>query len=92
MFGREVIYSSESIITGANVKEVLTKALLIHNKNQAQIEYLYQYYRGNQPILHRKKIIRPEINNKIVENHALEIVDFKKGYVFGEPVQYVRRG
>lgn len=36
--------------------------------------------------------MRPEINNKVVENHALEIVDFKKGYVFGEPIQYVRRG
>ena len=27
-----------------------------------------------------------------MENHALEIVEFKKGYVFGEPVQYVSRG
>ena len=50
------------------------------------------YYKGNQPILNRVKQVREEINNKIVENHAMEIVDFKKGYVFGEPVQYVRRG
>ncbi|XCH79052.1 MAG: phage portal protein [Candidatus Dehalobacter alkaniphilus] len=92
MFGREVIYSSESVITKANVVDVLTKALSVHNRNQSEIAYLYKYYKGNQPILRRKKTIRPEINNKIVENHALEIVDFKKGYVFGEPVQYVRRG
>ena len=64
----------------------------VHLTNSSEIDYLYRYYRGNQPILQRVKQVRPEINNKIVENHALEIVDFKKGYVFGEPIQYVRRG
>ena len=92
MFGREVIYSSETEITRGNLVDVLQKALPIHLKNMGDIDYLYKYYKGNQPILYRTKIIRPEINNKIVENHALEIVDFKKGYVFGEPIQYVRRG
>lgn len=71
---------------------VLKNALTIHDKNSADIDRLYNYYRGNQPIINRTKTVRPEINNKIVENHALEIVDFKKGYVFGEPIQYVRRG
>lgn len=92
MFGRRVIYSSVTEVTRANVVDVLEKAMIIHKKNSDEIDYLYQYYKGNQPILQRVKTIRPEINNKIVENHALEIVDFKKGYVFGEPVQYVRRG
>ena len=92
LFGRKVIYSSEDEITRENVIDVLNRAIPIHNQNRSEIEYLFNYYRGNQPILTREKIIRPEINNKIVENHALEIVDFKKGYVFGEPIQYVRRG
>lgn len=92
LFGRTVIYSSEDEITRANILEVLNDATITHNKNRHEIEYLYDYYRGNQPILNRVKKHRPEINNKIVENHALEIVDFKKGYVFGEPIQYVRRG
>lgn len=92
MFGREVIYSSEEVITKENVVKVLKDAYSIHQKNSADIDYLYNYYKGNQPILQRTKLIRSEINNKIVENHAYEIVDFKKGYVFGEPVQYVRRG
>ena len=90
--GRKVIYSSESEITNENVIEVLKKAMSVHLTNSSDINYLYHYYRGNQPILQRVKKHRPEINNKIVENHALEIVDFKKGYVFGEPIQYVRRG
>lgn len=91
-FGRKVIYSSESEITSENVIEVLKKAMNVHLINSSEIDYLYRYYRGNQPILKRVKRVRPEINNKIVENHALEIVDFKKSYTFGEPIQYVRRG
>jgi SPP1 family phage portal protein len=91
-FGRRVIYSSVNTITRDNVVEVLNKTLDTHRLNRQDINYLYEYYRGNQPILQRVKKHRPEINNKIVENHALEIVDFKKGYVFGEPIQYVRRG
>ena len=91
-FGRTVIYSSVEEITKDNVADVLHDALQTHVTNSADIDYLYNYYKGKQPILYRQKQIRPEINNKIVENHALEIVDFDKGYVFGEPIQYVRRG
>ena len=91
MFGREVLFSSETEITSGNVVEVLQAVLPTHKRNSADIDYLYRYYRGEQPILNRVKDIRPEICNKIVENHAYEIVDFKKGYVFGEPIQYAPR-
>ena len=47
--------------------------------------------RGNQDILNRIKEIRPEINNKVVENHASEVTAFKVGYVFGSPITYVQR-
>jgi SPP1 family phage portal protein len=92
MFGRTVIYSSVEKVTAANVVPILTAVLPIHERNKADIEFLYGYWKGNQPILSRTKTVRPEICNKIVENHALEIVSFKKAYVFGEPVQYVRHG
>ena len=71
---------------------MLQKALFTHLQNQADIDYLYRYYRGDQPILYRKKEVRPEINNMVVENRANEIVSFKTGYLVGEPVQYVSRG
>lgn len=90
--GRTIIYTNAVEVTEQNVLKVLEKALAVHRKNSGEIEYLFNYYRGKQPILNRVKEIRPEINNKIVENHASEIVAFKVGYVFGEPVQYVRRG
>lgn len=92
MFGRKVIYSSETEINRDNLIKVLEEVYPIHQQNSRDIDYLYNYYRGNQPILNREKKVRPEINNRVVENHALEIVNFKKGYVFGEPIQYVRRG
>ena len=88
-FGRVVIYTEESEITADNIVQELDKALAYHNINVAAIEYLDRYYRGDQPILYREKKIRPEINNKIVENHALEIVDSKVADLFGEPIQYV---
>lgn len=74
-----------------NICDVLNKAMSDHLYNAGQIERLLEYEKGNQNILYRKKEVRPEINNKIVENHAHEIVNFKVGYVFGQPVSYVQR-
>lgn len=79
-------------INRGNVIDVLQKALFTHLQNQSEIDYLYRYYRGDQPILYRVKEVRPEINNMVVENRANEIVSFKTGYLVGEPVQYVSRG
>lgn len=89
--GRKVLYTSEKEITRENVVKVLSSVLEDFANNQKEIKYLYEYYRGDQPILQRVKKHRPEINNKVVENHAHEIVSFKVGYDFGEPIQYIRR-
>lgn len=64
----------------------------LHDKNAEDIDYLYRYYRGEQPILNKQKIVRPEINNIVLENHAYEFVEFKKSYTYGEAVQYVQKG
>lgn len=89
MFGRRVIKTSTTNITSENVVDVLLKALSIHALNRSEIDYLWEYYKGKQPILHRQKKVRPEITNRIVENRANEIVSFKVGYLCGEPIQYV---
>ena len=91
MNGRRVIKSSVKVITDENVLDVLRKALSEHAINRSEIEYLWNYYRGKQPILNRVKEVRPEICNKIVENRANEIVSFKVGYLCGEPIQYIGR-
>lgn len=88
--GRKQLTTSLTPTTD-NIVKIMNNILPIHEQNSQEIEYLYNYYRGNQPILNREKRIRPEINNKVVENHAYEIVEFKTGFTFGEPVQYVQR-
>lgn len=91
-FGRKVITTNALAITKDNVIEELNKALYIHNINKAEIQYLDGYYRGDQPILYRKKDVRPEVNNKIVENLAFMVVESKTSEMAGEPIQYVLHG
>ena len=92
LYGRRMIKSDETEVTIENVCAILNKALPYHWENRSEIQYLWYYYRGLQPILDREKQVRPEICNKIVENRANEIVSFKSGYLMGEPLQYVSRG
>lgn len=91
MYGRRVIHTDEREVTAANVKKVLNEALSAHLTNRSEITYLWDYYKGKQPILERIKAVRPEICNRVVENRANEIVSFKVGYLCGEPIQYVGR-
>lgn len=89
MFGRRTIKTSATFIDSSNIQDELLKAMEKHELNRSEIDYLYRYYKGDQPILRRVKETRPEICNKIVENRANEIVSFKVGYLCGEPIQYV---
>lgn len=88
-FGRKTAYTGVAQITTENVIQVLSDTIGIHNRNRTLIDYLYRYYKGDQPILYREKLVRPEVNNRVVENHALEVVKFKAGQIYGEPIQYV---
>lgn len=91
-FGRKVIYTRVKKVTKQNVAVELSKALPIHNQNAVEIDYLDRYYRGDQPINYRKKVNRPEVNNKIAVNLAYELVERKTADICAEPIQYVLRG
>ena len=91
LYGRRTITTDVTEITKENVVKELEKAMETHTLNRSEIEYLWNYYRGKQPILQRTKDVRPEICNRIVENRANEIVSFKVGYLCGEPIQYIGR-
>lgn len=91
LFGRRVIYTKETAVTKENVLDVLNETRDDYQRNRLEIERLVKYFRGDQPILSRKKEVRPEICNRIVENRANEIVAFKTGYLCGEPIQYIAR-
>lgn len=92
MFGRREIFTDVENITASNVVEVLNKAVEVHDQNRSEIDYLWKYYTGDTPILRKVKETRPNINHKVNVNRAYEIVSFKTGYGFGEPIQYIRRG
>lgn len=88
-YGRKVIYTNKSEVNKGNILNIMAKAMSTHNQNRREIDYLYHYVGGDQPILYRTKDVRPEIKNDVVENHALEIVRFMTAQTFGEPIQYV---
>ena len=87
---KKILVNTESI-TSENIIKYLKEAINTHEKNQREENYLYEYYKGNQPILNREKKIRPTINNKIVVNKANEIVSFKTGYLLYSPIQYASK-
>ena len=91
LFGRDKIYTALEEITRDNVIEAVNYALGFHMKNVQEMNYLYWYRRGLQPILNREKKIRPEINNKVVVNNADMVVTFKNGYFLTSPVSYISR-
>ena len=89
--GRRKIFTPYDVIDDSNIVNVLTETYPQFMNNVSEIDYLFDYLRGLQPILGRKKEVRPEINNKIVENHAYSIVQFLTGYLLEKPIQYVAR-
>lgn len=91
LLGRRQIYTDKAVIDKSNILEVLGEAFAIHEINRAEMLYLFEYVKGKQPILTREKQIRSEINEKIVDNMASEILEFKLGYEFGSPITYVQR-
>lgn len=91
MFGRTPIYTSETEINENNIQSIIEKAMATHEKNREEIKYLVEYEKGNQPILSRTKEVRSEINEKVVENHASQIVNFKTAFVYSSPIRYVQK-
>lgn len=91
-YGRRIIYTNQNRIDESNIVAELNKALMYHTQNAREIEYLDRYYRGDQPILYRQKVNRPEVNNKVLVNLAYELVERKVAGICAEPIQYVLRG
>lgn len=91
-YGRTIIYTNQNRIDENNIVQELENALVYHTQNATEIEYLDRYYRGDQPILYRQKVNRPEVNNKVLVNLAYELVERKVAGICAEPIQYVLRG
>ena len=92
-YGRCVLYAEPPDTLDANsIGAILNDVIPKHRKNSEEIQKLHEFVLGNQPVLTRKKKIRPEIKNTVLENRAAEIIEFKKGYEFSHPIIYTNAG
>lgn len=88
----EVDLKETDLLDKETVCNTLNYAMEIHTANRGEINYLMNYYKGQQPILGKVKEIREEINNKLVLNHAQMITRKIVGYFLGNPIQYISSG
>lgn len=91
LVGRRRIYTDVPKITADNVISVLRDSISIHAINVEAMTFLLRYEKGVQP-LKRKKVIREDIDIRVVDNIANQVTEFKLGYNWGNPITYVQRG
>ena len=91
--GRKIITTSvkEEEINENTLPGIINSAMPTHLSNKADENMLLDIYKGEQPILNRKKEVRPEINNKIVINNAQKITRTILGYFLGTPIEITQR-
>lgn len=75
------------------IKKYLPKILSTHKENARKIDYLYDFKLGVQDILGktRKHKVDSKNNNIEIENHATRQVEFKVGFICGEPRDYTHK-
>lgn len=75
------------------IKKYLPKCMSTHRCNATKIEFLYNYFLGVQDILNKKRPYNKDKdnNNIIIENHANRVVNFKVGFLTGEPRDYTAK-
>lgn len=75
------------------IKKYLPNILATHDQNSKKIDFLYNYYLGEQDILQKERPhdVDKFNNNKIVENHANRQVEFKVGFLTGETRDYTHK-
>lgn len=59
-----------------------------HRRDEERLNKLYEYYKNNTAITHRKLADAAKPNNKIVNPYAQYITDTFTGYFLGEPIVY----
>lgn len=90
-FGRKVISIplSETLLNEVTIQKYLPYILGLHAQNASDCAHFENVYRGNTHIFDKVREINPDKKNTFIsENHAYYMVEFKKGYMFGEPLKY----
>ena len=91
--GRNTILTSYKEITADNVIEVVTEAMKLYRENANDCQFLIDYASGEQPLQRKEeKKVMTWVDCKAVDNVALEICDFWRGFGWGNPISLVLRG
>lgn len=91
--GRKILYTDVPEITYDNVIDVVRKAFGIHQQNVTDINYLLDFDMGIQPLQRKEpKKYRADIDCTCIDNVAHEVVEFKLGFDWGNPITLVQRG
>lgn len=91
--GRIQIFTDVPKITYKNVIDVVRKAFSKYQTNVFDINYLLDFDAGIQPIQRKNpKRYRPDIDAEVIDNVAHEIIEFKLGFDWGNPITLVQRG
>ena len=71
------------------LKKYIDSAAKQHQENVQEIQALHKEFLGQQRILtEKKRYDLSEINNVVVENHLFKQVNFKVGFMYGNPIEY----
>lgn len=90
MNGRIRITTDVPTITYENVISVIQNTIGKHRINAQAIQALLDFEEGVQPLIREKKY-RKDIDCQIVDNIANEIVEFKVGFGYGNPITFKKR-
>lgn len=71
------------------IEHYLGNCVSINNSNYKDATLLNNYYKGLQDILSKERLNKDtDNNNQIVVNHLFRQVEFKKGFMVGNPISY----
>ena len=72
------------------IQKYLPRILSKHAINATECNHFEHVYRGDMQILDKQRPYASEdkSNTIVVENHINYMVEFKKGYMYGNPVKY----
>lgn len=88
--GRIKIFTDVREVTKDNVIDVLSKALVKHEINRSQFQYLIDFEKGCQPLVREKKVFK-DIDIKSTSNLAHQITEFWLGYFWGNHMAFVQK-
>ena len=91
--GRKVLFTPYKEINDTNVIQVVQDAMKAYRENADDCEFLLNYALGEQPLKRTsEKKVMEWIDCEVIDNVALEISDFWRGFGWGNPITLVLRG